>query len=98
MEEEENKAQAPDGFELGSSRLQGQRSNHFGTITAREKILDLFTLVTPKMEETRSYAESWVDTNEDWRAAFFISLRLLCFILLEKGIRCQWHGWEREQM
>ena len=61
-----------------------------------KKILDLFTYVTPA--ETTSYAESSVDTDEDWRDALFISLRLLCFILLEKGIRCQWHGWERERM
>ena len=50
MEEEENKAQALGGFELGTSRLQGRRSNHFGTITAREKNLRFVYLCDPQNE------------------------------------------------
>ena len=35
IEEEEKKAQARGGFEHGTTRLQGRRSNHFATTTAQ---------------------------------------------------------------
>ena len=51
IEEEEKKALAPGGLDLGTSRLRGYRSNHFATTTAQRLII----IVTNELKKlTRS--------------------------------------------